>query len=116
MKKSKFTEAQVAATLRECESGTPVGQVAHKLGVSEQTLYTWKRKYGASTPATFAGCSSSSKKTRSSSGWWPALRQRVRKLAAGQPPERLQAPARFWAATAGKTARTASIDSTAPTA
>ena len=47
MKKSKFTEAQVAAALRECESGTPVGQVARKLGVSEQTLYVWKKKYGA---------------------------------------------------------------------
>lgn len=47
MKKSKFTEAQVAAALRECASGTPIGQVAHKLGVSEQTLYTWKKKYAS---------------------------------------------------------------------
>ena len=47
MKKSKFTEAQVAAALRECASGTPVGPVARKLGVSEQTLYTWKKKYAS---------------------------------------------------------------------
>lgn len=47
MKKSKFTEAQVAAALRECASGTPVGQVARKLGVSEQTLYVWKRRYAS---------------------------------------------------------------------
>ena len=47
MRKSKFTEAQVAAALREAATGTPVGQVARKLGVSEQTLYVWKRKYGA---------------------------------------------------------------------
>jgi putative transposase len=47
MKKSKFTEAQVAAALRECASGTPVAQVARRLGVSEQTLYVWKRKYAS---------------------------------------------------------------------
>jgi transposase len=39
MRKSKFTEAQVAAALRECASGTPTGQVARRLGVSEQTLH-----------------------------------------------------------------------------
>jgi putative transposase len=47
MRKSKFTEAQVAAALKECAAGTPVGQVARKLGVSEQTLYVWKRRYGS---------------------------------------------------------------------
>jgi putative transposase len=47
MKKSKFTEAQVAAALRECENGTPVGQAPRKFGVSEQTLCVWKEKYGA---------------------------------------------------------------------
>jgi putative transposase len=47
MRKSKFTEAQVVAALRECASGTPAGQVARKVGVSEQTLYTWKKKYAS---------------------------------------------------------------------
>ena len=47
MKKSKFSEAQVAAALCECASGTPVGQVARRLGVSEQTLYIWKKKYAS---------------------------------------------------------------------
>ncbi len=46
MRKSKFTEAQVAAALREIASGTQVGQVARRFGVSEQTLYVWKRRYG----------------------------------------------------------------------
>ena len=46
MKKSKYSEAQVAAALRECESGVPVAQVARKTGVSEQTIYIWKRRYG----------------------------------------------------------------------
>ena len=45
MKKSKFTEAQMAAAIREVESGTPVASVARRLGVSDQTLYVWKRKF-----------------------------------------------------------------------
>jgi len=46
MKKSKFTEAQVAAALRECvRAGRQ--SVARKLGVSEQTLYTWKKRYAS---------------------------------------------------------------------
>lgn len=51
MKKSRFTEAQVAAAVRECASGTPVPQVARRLGVSEQTLYIWKKKYASLEPS-----------------------------------------------------------------
>lgn len=47
MKKSKFSEAQVAAALREYASEAPVGAVARKLGVSEQTIYIWKKKYAS---------------------------------------------------------------------
>ncbi|MBX3208439.1 MAG: transposase [Labilithrix sp.] len=47
MRMSKFSEAQVAGALRECASGTPVGQVARKLGVSEQTLHVWKKRYAS---------------------------------------------------------------------
>ena len=46
MKKTKFTEAAMAAAaVRECECGTPVASVARKLGVSDATLYIWKKKY-----------------------------------------------------------------------
>jgi putative transposase len=45
MKKSKFTEEQIAYALRQVESGTPVLDVCRKLGVSEQTFYRWKKKY-----------------------------------------------------------------------
>lgn len=45
MKKSKFTEEQIAYALRQAESGTPVLDVCRKLGVSEQTFYRWKKKY-----------------------------------------------------------------------
>jgi hypothetical protein len=39
MKKSRFTEAQVAFALRQAESGTPVAEIIRKLGISEQTFY-----------------------------------------------------------------------------
>ena len=45
MKRSKFSEEQVAYALREVEAGTPVGDVCRQLGVSEATFYAWKKKY-----------------------------------------------------------------------
>ena len=45
MKRSKFSEEQVAYELRQAESGTPVGDMCRQLGVSEATFYTWKKKY-----------------------------------------------------------------------
>ena len=45
MKRSKFSEEQVAYALRQAEQGTPVGDVCRQLGVSEATVYTWKKKY-----------------------------------------------------------------------
>jgi putative transposase len=45
MKKSQFTEAQIAFALRQAESGTPVAEIIRKLGIAEQTFYRWKKKY-----------------------------------------------------------------------
>jgi len=45
MKRSKFTEEQVAYALRQAESGTPVADVCRQLGVSEATFYQWRKKY-----------------------------------------------------------------------
>ena len=45
MKKSRFTEEQVAYALRQADAGTPVADVCRQLGVSEATFYIWKRKY-----------------------------------------------------------------------
>jgi putative transposase len=46
MKRSKFSEEQIAYALRQVEAGTPVGDVCRQLGVSEATLYVWKKRYG----------------------------------------------------------------------
>jgi len=44
MKKGRFTEEQIAYALRQTESGTKAAEICRKLGVSEPTFYTWKRK------------------------------------------------------------------------
>lgn len=46
MRKSKFTEEQIAFALRQTEHGITVEEVCRKLGVTEQTYYRWKKKYG----------------------------------------------------------------------
>ena len=45
MKKSRFSEEQVAYALRQAESGTAVADVCRQLGVSEATFYVWKKKF-----------------------------------------------------------------------
>lgn len=46
MKKSKYTEEQIAFALRQAESGSVVGEVCRKMGISEVTFCNWKKKYG----------------------------------------------------------------------
>jgi putative transposase len=47
LKKSRFSDEQIAHALRQAESGTPVAEIVRKLGVSEATFYAWKKKFGA---------------------------------------------------------------------
>ena len=45
MKRSKFSDEQIAYALRQTDSGTPVGDVCRQIGVSEATFYQWKKKF-----------------------------------------------------------------------
>ena len=51
MKKSKFTEQQIAFALRQAETGTKVKEIIRQLGITEQTFYRWKRKFGGLGPS-----------------------------------------------------------------
>lgn len=51
MQKSKFSESQVVAILKEGEAGLPVAQVIRKHGISQATYYVWKSRYGGVTVA-----------------------------------------------------------------
>ena len=46
MRKSRFTEEQKVAAVKEAEAGANVRELCRRLGVSRETLYAWKRKYG----------------------------------------------------------------------
>ena len=45
MKKSRFTEEQIAFALKQNELGVSVEEVSRKMGISEATFYNWKQKY-----------------------------------------------------------------------
>jgi putative transposase len=51
MKKSKFTDAQIAFVLRQAEEESVVGEVCRKAGISEATFYNWRKKYGGLMPS-----------------------------------------------------------------
>jgi putative transposase len=46
MRKSRFNEEQIIAILKEVEAGTAADEVCRKHGLSRQTIYRWKAKYG----------------------------------------------------------------------
>jgi putative transposase len=45
MKKSRFTEQQIAFALRQSESGVSIEEITRKMGVTEATFYRWKKKF-----------------------------------------------------------------------
>jgi putative transposase len=51
VKKSKFTEEQIAFALKQAELGTRVEEVCRKMGISEATFYVWKKRYGGILPS-----------------------------------------------------------------
>ncbi|WP_396621403.1 IS3 family transposase [Marinobacter sp. W-8] len=51
MKRSRYTEEQIAFALKQAELGTPVPEVCRKMGVSDATFYNWRKKYGGLGPS-----------------------------------------------------------------
>lgn len=49
MRKSKFSETQIVAMLKDAESGVPVSDLLRKHGVSKATFFKWRSKYGGAT-------------------------------------------------------------------
>ena len=46
MRKSRFTEAQITLALKQVEVGVPIAEMCRKYGITEQTYYRWRKKYG----------------------------------------------------------------------
>jgi putative transposase len=50
MKASRFSEAQKAFVLKQAEEGVPIGEVCRKVGISQATFYSWRKKYAGLLP------------------------------------------------------------------
>jgi len=51
MKRSRYTEEQIAFALKQAELGTPVPEVCRKMGISDATFYAWRKKFGGLGPS-----------------------------------------------------------------
>jgi putative transposase len=51
MKRSKLTDQQIAFALQQAEQNISVGEIIRKVGISEQTFYRWKKKFGRMLPS-----------------------------------------------------------------
>ena len=51
MKKSRFSEQQIAFILKQGDEGVAVAEICRKAGISEATYYNWRKKYGGLMPS-----------------------------------------------------------------
>ena len=51
MKKSRFTEQQIVYAIKQVEVGVPIAELCRKYGISQQTFYRWRKKYGGLAPS-----------------------------------------------------------------
>jgi putative transposase len=51
MRKSKFTEEQIASIVTQAQAGVPIDELCRKYGISVQTFYRWRSKFAGLTPS-----------------------------------------------------------------
>ena len=51
MKKSRFTDEQIAFALKQAETGTRIDEICRKMGISDATFYKWRQMYGGLGPS-----------------------------------------------------------------
>jgi putative transposase len=51
MKKTRFTESQIVAILKQQEQGSKVSDICRENGISDATFYNWKARYGGMDPS-----------------------------------------------------------------
>ena len=55
MKKTRFTDSQIIAVLKQAEAGTPVPELCRTSGISSATFYKWRSKFGGMDASMMSG-------------------------------------------------------------
>lgn len=70
MKRSRFSQEQIAFALRQADSGTAIEEITRKLGVSEATFYRWRKKYAGLGFAELRRLKQLEEENRQLKNWW----------------------------------------------
>jgi hypothetical protein len=79
MRKSRFTESQIVAVLKQGEAGLPVAEILREHGISKATYFQWRAKYAGATIDELKRLRSSKSRTPSSNGCTRSWRWRMRR-------------------------------------